>query len=86
MRRDRFDDITEGEGVLLFRHPGMIDHLQQEIAELVPEIVEIAARDRVRDFVGFLDGIGRDGRKILFEVPGTARHRRAQLCHDLDQA
>jgi hypothetical protein len=50
----------------------MIDYLQQEIAEFIPEIVEIAARDGVGHLIGFLDGVGRDGRKILLEVPWTA--------------
>jgi hypothetical protein len=44
-------------------------HLQQEIAEFVTQIVEVAARDGVGDFIGLLDGVGCDTRKILFEVP-----------------
>ncbi len=43
-RRDRLDHVAEGKGVLLFRHAGVIDHLQQEIAEFLAEVVEIAAR------------------------------------------
>ena len=64
----------------------MIDHLQQEIAKLVTEIVEIAACDGIRDLVGFLDGVGRNGREILFEIPGTAAAGRSQRRHDLEQA
>jgi hypothetical protein len=64
----------------------MIDHLQQEIAEFVLEVVEIAARDRICNLIGFLDGVGSNRRKILLEVPGAARHRRAQRRHHLDQA
>ena len=84
--RHGLDHVTEGKGVLLLGHAGMIDDLQQEIAEFVPEIVEIAAADRVRDLIGFLDGVGRDGRKVLLEVPGAAGDGRAQRRHDLDQA
>jgi len=64
----------------------MKHHLQQEIAEFVPEVVEIAARDGVRDFISLLDGIGRNGRKILLEVPRAAGARRSQHRHDFEQA
>ena len=84
--RDGFDDIAEGKGILFLRHASMKHHLQQEIAELLAEVVEIAARDGVDNLVGFLDGVGRDRRKILLKVPRTARHRRTQRRHDLEQA
>ena len=86
LARDRLDHVAEGEGVLLLGHAGVIDHLQQEIAEFVLEIVEIAARDGIGDLIGFLDGVGRDGRKILFEIPRTAGDGRAQRRHDFEQA
>ena len=69
---DRVDHVAERERILLFRHAGMKHHLQQEIAEFLTQVIEIAARDGVDDFVGFLDGVGSNGRKILFEIPGTA--------------
>ena len=86
LARDRLDHVAERERILLLGHAGMIHHLQQEIAELVAEIVEIAARDGVGDLIGFLDGVGRDGRKILLEVPRAAAVGRAQRRHDLEQA
>jgi hypothetical protein len=52
--------------------------LKQEIAELVLEVDEILALDRIRDLVGFLDRVGSDRAKILFEVPRTARLRCAE--------
>ncbi len=64
----------------------MKHHLQQEIAELVAQIVEIAARDRLGNFMGLLDGVGRDGREILFEVPRATAAGGSQRRHDLDQA
>ena len=73
--RDGLDHVAERERVLLLRHARVIDDLQQEIAEFVAEIVEIAARDGIGDLIGFLDGVGRDRRKILFEVPGAAGDR-----------
>ena len=86
LARDRLDHVAERERVLLLRHAGVKHHLQQEIAEFVAQIVEIAARDGVGDLVGFLDGVGRDGRKILLEIPRAAGAGRAQRRHDLEQA
>ena len=84
--RDRLDHVAEGKGVLLLRHAGVIDDLQQEIAEFLAQVVEIAARDGVGDLIGFLDGVGRDRRKVLFEVPRAAGDGRAQRRHDFEQA
>ncbi len=72
LAHDRFDHVAERERPLLLGHARMKHHLQQEIAEFVAEIMEIAAHDGVHDLVGLLDGVRRDGRKGLFEVPGTA--------------
>ena len=85
LARDRLNHVAEGKGVLLFRHAGVIDDLQQEVAQFLAEVIEIAARDRVGYLIGLLDGVGRNGRKILLEVPRTARHRRAQRRHDFEQ-
>jgi hypothetical protein len=83
--RDCLDHIGKCECVLFLGHAGMEHHLQQEIAEFVAQVAEIVARDGFDDFVGFLDGVGRDRRKILFEVPRTAAAGRAQPRHDLEQ-
>ncbi len=82
---DRLDHVSECERILLLRHAGMEHHLQQEIAEFVSEIVEIAAGDGVGDFIGLLDGIGRDGCEILFEIPGAPAAGRSQRRHDFEQ-
>ena len=84
--RDGFDDIAEGKRALFLGHAGMKYDLQQQIAEFIAEIGEVAARDRVGDFVGFLDGVGRNARKRLFEVPRAAATGRSQLRHDVEQA
>ncbi len=86
LRRDRLDHVAEGERVGLLAHARVIDDLQQEVAELVLELREIAALDRIRDLVGLLDRVGRDRREILLEIPRAAGARRAQRGHDLDQA
>jgi len=50
----------------------MIDDLQQEIAELVLERVEIAASDRVDHFIRFLDRVWRDRRARLVTISRAA--------------
>ena len=67
---DRLDHVAEIEGALLLGHAGVEDDLQQQIAEFVLQVVEIAARDGVGHLVGFLERVGRDRREVLLEVPG----------------
>jgi hypothetical protein len=83
--RDRFDHVAENKGVLLFRHAGVIDDLQKEVAELFAQIVEVAARDGIGHLIRFLDGVGRNRRKVLLEVPWATGHGRAQRRHDFDE-
>jgi hypothetical protein len=80
------DDVAESECILLLRHAGVIDHLQQEIAEFILEVIKIAVGDGLGHLIGFLDGVGGDGRKVLLEVPGAAGHGRTQRLHHFDQA
>ncbi len=75
---DRLDDVAEIERALLLRHARVEDDLEQEIAELFAQVIEVAARDRVSDLVGFLDGVRRDGSEILLEVPRAAGLGRPQ--------
>ncbi len=75
LARDGLDHVAECEGVLFLRHAGVKHHLQQEIAEFVAQIVEIAARDGVGDFIGFLDGVGRDRSQNSVRDPMGSRCR-----------
>jgi hypothetical protein len=86
LARDGLDHIAERKRVLLLRHAGMKHHLQQQVAEFLPEIVEIATRDGIGDFVGFLDGVGRNTCKILFQIPRAAGTGGSQRRHDFEQA
>ena len=82
---DRLDHVAEIEGALLLRHAGVEHDLQQEVAQFVAQIVEIAAGDGVGDLVGLLDRVGRDGREILLQIPRTAGPGRAQRRHDVEK-
>ena len=67
--RDGISYVGEVEARLLSRHVRVIDDLQQEIAELVLEPIEVITRDHIRDLIGFLDGVGRDRREGLLARP-----------------
>ena len=69
---DRLHHIGKRERALFLGHAGMEDDLQQQVAKLVLQVVEVPAADRVGHLEGFLDRVGRDGREVLFEVPRTA--------------
>ena len=72
---DGLDHVAEIEGALFLGHAGVEDDLEQQIAQFVLEVGEIAARDGVGHLVGFLQRIGRDGAEVLLEVPGAAACR-----------
>ena len=70
---DGLDHVAEGEFAQLFGHPRVIDDLQQQVAELVAQIVQVAARDGVGDLVGFLDRVGSDGLESPARRPRGSR-------------
>ncbi len=69
---DRLHHVAEVERALFLRHAGVKHDLQQEIAQFVAQIVEVAARDGVGDLVGLFERVGGNRRKVLFEVPRAA--------------
>ena len=82
---DRLDHVAEIERALLLRHAGVEHDLEQEVAQFVAQVGEVAAGDGVGHLVGFFERVGRDGREILLQVPRAAGAGRAQRRHDLDQ-
>jgi hypothetical protein len=82
---DAGDDVAVVECAGLFRHAGVEDDLEQEVAQLVAEAVEIVALDRVGDLEGLLHRVGGDASEVLPHVPGAATLAIPQPCHDLDQ-
>ena len=85
LARDRVGHIAEVEARILRGHLRVINHLEQEIAELVLERVEIVARDRVGNLISLFDGVGRDGGEALLDVPRAAGVLVAQPRHDGEQ-
>ena len=80
--RDGIDHVGEAEQRLLSRHLRVIDDLEQEIAELILEPVEILARDRVGDLVSLLDGVGSDASRNSASRPTDNPIGVAQARHD----
>jgi len=69
---DRLDHAAEVEPSFLFGHTGVEDDLQQEIAEFVAQIPEVAALHSIGDLIGFLERERDDRGEGLFKVPRTA--------------
>ena len=51
-------------------HLRVEEHLQQQVAQLVPQLGPVAALDGVEDLVGLLQRMLLDGVEGLFAVPG----------------
>jgi len=83
---DRRGDIGKNEEPGFLGHAGVEDDLEKKITKLVFERRRVATRDRIGDFVGFLDRVRRDRGKILDAIPRTAAVRVAQLRHDREKA
>src|SRR5262245_66475336 len=78
-------DVAEVEGALLLRHAGVEYDLEQEVAQFVTQVVEVAPHNGVGNLVRLLDGVGGDGREALLEVPRTTASGCAQRRHDVDE-
>jgi hypothetical protein len=82
---ETFDHVGKIERALLLRHAGVEDDLEQEIAQFITQVVEVAARNGIGDLVSLLDRVRGDGFERLLEVPRAAGARRAQRRHDFEQ-
>src|SRR3546814_18204122 len=83
---ERVGDIVEPEQAIVGRYLAMEYDLEQQIAKLIADRSGVAAGDRVGNLIGFFDGIGRDGREILREIPLATAVGIAPLAHDAEQA
>lgn len=74
-------DLFEIEQAALLGNLRVKHHLQQQIAQLAAQIVEIVALDGIGHFVGFFDGIRDQAVKILLQVPSATPFGVAQAGH-----
>ena len=64
--------VAEIEQAAFLGHAGVEHHLEQQVAQLVLQAVPVLFLDGAGDFVGFLDGVGRDGGEGLLDIPWAA--------------
>ena len=69
---DAVEHVVEGEMAGFLGHLRMEHDLELEVAKLVGQRVHVVTGDRVGDFVGFLDRVGRDRGEILLAIPFAA--------------
>src|SRR6266516_5317969 len=76
---DGIADVIDGEpGAIgaLGGDPGVKDHLEEHIAEFVPQRVAVSGLQRLECLVGLLDQVARQRAVRLLGVPRTARSER----------
>ena len=83
---DGLNDAAKIKQASLFRHAGVKDDLQQQVAKLLAQIFGRAALDRVGDFIGLFDRERDDRSEGLLDVPRAPVHGIAQRRHNFDQA
>ncbi|MNZ91440.1 hypothetical protein D3C78_1104270 [compost metagenome] len=82
---DAVDDPGKLEATLFTGQLAVVDHLEQQIAQLTLQVLEIAALDGVGHFVGFFEGVGDDACVGLLEVPRATVLRVTQAGHEVEQ-
>ena len=82
--RDAGGDIGKVEMPCFLGNSGLKHHLQQQITQFIADILQIAALDGIGCLIGFLDCVGGNRLKSLFDIPRTSRFRVAQLDHDVN--
>jgi len=63
----------------------VIHHLEQQVAQLALQVIEVATFDGVGDFVGLFQGVRDDARVGLLDVPRAPVLRVAQAIHQVQQ-
>ncbi|MCY1186429.1 hypothetical protein D9M73_273020 [compost metagenome] len=59
--------------------------MEQQIAQLALQVLEIAALNGVSDLVGLFDSVWDDAGVVLLQVPRAAVLRVAQAGHEMQQ-
>ena len=82
---DAVDHAIELETPLLPGQLAVVDHLEQQVAQLTLQVLEVTALDGVGDFVGLFEGMRDDARVVLLQVPWATVLRVAQAGHEVQQ-
>jgi hypothetical protein len=84
---DPAGDVVDGERVVrvLLGDPGVEDHLEQQVAQLLAQVRAVLGVDRLERLVGLLEQVLRQRPVGLLAVPGARGtqpvHRRPQVQH-----
>ncbi|MNE65788.1 hypothetical protein D3C80_1612950 [compost metagenome] len=78
--------LIEVEQPLLLAHLGVKHHLEQQIAQFITQIGIVLALNGIQHFVGFFQGVRRDGGEGLLTIPRATHLRIAQGFHNGQQA
>ena len=84
LRVDSFDDRSQVESILLFRHPGYEHDEEQQVAQLVAEFLVVIGVHGLEDLVEFLYEMRANGGHGLRAVP-RAPARRAERGRQVDE-
>lgn len=91
MSRNHFIANPIGDGckcemAQFFANCGLINGLQQQVAQFALQIRNIPSINGIGHLVGLLNRVGRDGFKGLFNVPGATGFGVSQAAHNVQQA
>ncbi len=81
---DTVDDILQGESSLLLAKLSDENHLEQQVAQLATELIELAGVDGRGSLMGFLEEVGAQIAQGLLAVPG-ATVRATQMGDQADE-
>ncbi len=80
-----FNHVTEVEMPVFFCHAGVVNHLQEQVSQFLAKVRHVVLGDRIGNFVGFFQGVGRDRFERLFQIPGASGNGCPQGGHDFDK-
>src|SRR5690606_19822081 len=83
---DRACNVFERKVSSFFGDPRMKDDLEQQVAELATQLVDITARNGIGHLVSFLDGVRSDRLKRLCNIPFATELWVAKARHDREEA
>ena len=83
---DVFGDRGKIKVAVLRAHLGVVDHLEEEIAQFPFEVVHVSLFDGIGDFIGFFNGVGHDRGIGLFNIPRATCFGITQAGHDFKKA
>ena len=70
--RNCLSHVLKIETPVFFGHACVENDLKEQIAKFIAQLCEVLALDRVRNLIGFFNGVGGNGGEVLLHIPGAA--------------